>query len=261
MSAAWDASLYAQNTGHHRAYDAVLFEGVDLADTQFIVDVGCGTGDFTRSLLAPAPKARILGADADPGMIAIAQAGVPDARLSFVQCPAQDLHRVVEPATVDVVFSVAALHWINESEHPQVLNELRNALKPGGVLRAQFGGLGQVAEPQRIMEDEASKYGTVAHPWFFPSAERYADLLSAAGFEIDPKQDWVRLLHQRRSFDQDSIMTWFDSQAIHPYASALPETERAGFGDAVHQRVRSELRREDGSYDLDFVRLDLRVRR
>lgn len=261
MSAAWDASLYAQNTGHHRAYDAVLFEGVDLADARLIVDVGCGSGDFTRSLLAPAPNARILGADADGGMIAIAQAGSTDSRLSFVECSAQELQRVVEADTADVVFSVAALHWINEDEHPQVLRELRSALKPGGVLRAQFGGYGQVAEPQRLLEDEAGKRGTVAHPWFFPSAERYATLLREAGFEIDPSQDWVRLLHQRRSFDRDSIITWFDSQAMHPYASALPESERGGFRDAVHERVLTELRREDGSYDLDFVRLDLRVRR
>jgi trans-aconitate methyltransferase len=261
MSAAWDASLYAQNTAHHRAYDAVLFEGVDLTDTRFIVDVGCGSGDFTRSLLDRAPLAHIVGADADAGMIAAAQTGPTNPRLDFVQCPAQELHRVVEPGSADVIFSVAALHWINESEHPQILRELRATLTQGGVLRAQFGGLGQVAEPQRILEDESSKRGPVPHPWFFPSAEHYGLLLTEAGFDLDRSQDWVRLLHQRRSFDAESIIAWFDSQAIHPYASALPESERDGFRASVHQRVLTELRREDDSYDLDFVRLDLRVHR
>ncbi len=261
MSAAWDASLYAQNTAHHRAYDAVLFDGVDLSEAQSILDVGCGSGDFTHSLLERAPKSHVLGVDADRGMVDLARATWHAHRLAFVRCAAQNLGDVVTPGSMNAVFSVAALHWINENEHPQVLRELRAALTPGGVLRAQFGGLGQVAQPQQILEDESHKRGPVPHPWFFPSAEHYGLLLTEAGFDLDRSQDWVRLLHQRRSFDADSIIAWFDSQAIHPYARALPESARDGFRDAVHQRVLTELRREDGSYDLDFVRLDLRVHR
>jgi len=40
----------------------------------------------------------------------------------------------------------------------------------------------------------------------------------------------------------------------------LPPAAVAGFRGRVEERAVAELRRADGSYDLDFVRLDLLVR-
>ena len=48
--------------------------------------------------------------------------------------------------------------------------------------------------------------------------------------------------------------------AAQPRFIPVPPAAVAGFRGQVEERAVAELRRADGSYDLDFVRLDLLVR-
>jgi hypothetical protein len=71
----------------------------------------------------------------------------------------------------------------------------------------------------------------------------------------------VRLLPQVRRFDTAAEMLgWLRSQTFPAYEPALPAAAVAEFRRRAEDRAVAELRRADGSYDLDFVRLDLLVR-
>jgi trans-aconitate methyltransferase len=199
----------------------------------------------------------VLGVDADPDMVATATRRQGGDRLRFAVARAQQLDRLVPAGSVDAVFSVAALHWVPAAEHPTVLAQVRRVLRPGGFVRAQFGGRGQIAALRAILDQEALRLGGGPAGWYFPTAEEYADLLAAAGLDT-AAGGWVRLLPQRRSFPTAAALAgYLDSQVLGGYDPVLPAAAVPAFRAAAHARARAELRRADGTYDQDFVRLDL----
>ena len=109
MASSWDAALYAANTAHHRRHDEDFLGSLRLPAGARVLDVGCGVGDFTARLARLGEGVEVLGVDADPGMVAAA-AGHATPSVRFAVCRAQDLDRVVPAASMDAVFSVAALH-------------------------------------------------------------------------------------------------------------------------------------------------------
>ena len=270
MTTAWDASLYAENTAHHRRYDDDFLGGLTLPAGARVLDVGCGVGDFTARLaqLAGAGRAAVaggvgggvLGVDADPGMVAAASSRYGSDSVRFAVARAQELDRVVPAASMDAVFSVAALHWVPAAEHPAMLAQVRRVLRPGGLFRAQFGGQGQIAAVQAILDEESARLGGGPAGWFFPSPADYLPLLEAAGFVV-PEDGWVSLLGQVREFPAAAgMLGWLRSQTFPAYEPVLPAGAAAEFRDRSEARAVAELRRSDGSFDLDFVRLDLLVR-
>jgi trans-aconitate methyltransferase len=261
--ARWNGALYGANTAHHRQFDDAVLSGVDLAPDLRLLDLGCGVGDFTRRLAERTTDGWVVGVDADPDMIRMARAGTDPSlaeRVRFEVVPAQRIVDGLGDTQVDGVFSVATLHWVPEADHPQVLRQIRQILRPGGFLRAEFGGRGQIAAVRAICDEEAARLGGSPPPWFFPDPQAYRALLADAG--LDPAAGWVRLLHQRRQMpDAAAIAGWLDSQVLVGYDAQLPVPARNEFRRRAHRRVAAELRRTDGTFDQDYVRLDLLAHR
>ena len=259
MTASWDAALYAANTAHHRRHDDDFLGGLTLPAGARVLDVGCGVGDFTARLATLGPGVEVLGVDADPGMIAAAtRRATPSVRLAV--CRAQELDRVVPADSIDAVFSVAALHWVPATDHAGMLGQFRRVLRAGGLFRAQFGGQGQIAAVKAILDEESARLGGGPAGWFFPAPADYRALLAAAGFAV-PADGWVRLLRQVRRFGTaGQVLGWLRSQTFPAYEPQLPAATAPEFRRRVGERAVAELRRADGSYDLDFIRLDLLVR-
>lgn len=263
MTAAWDAELYAANTAHHRRHDAGILGTVAVAAGARLVDVGCGVGDLTARLADLAPGVEVLGVDADPGMVATAARRSGSDRVRFAVCPAQELDRVVPAGSMDAVVSVAALHWVPAAEHPLVLRQVRRALRPGGVFRAEFGGRGQIAAVRAVLDAESARLGGGPAGWSFPDPEGYGPLLAEAGFAVPAPESatgWVRLVRQRRPVPTAAaLLGWLRSQVFPAYDLVLPAGAVAAFRAGAEERAVGALRRADGSYDLEFVRLDLLV--
>ena len=257
----WNAELYAANTAHHRQGDDDLLGGLDLRPTARVLDLGCGVGDFTARLATVVPRGEVVGIDANPDMVAAARLRAERGRPVYHVCRAQDLNRVAAEASFDLVVSRAVLHWVSAVDHPAVLRQVFRALRPGGVFRAEFGGHGQIAKAKAILDEVSIGLGGRAAPWFFPSPEDYRPLLADAGFQITP-DGWVCLLHQRRRFPRETdLIGWLRSQVLLAYDAGLPADAVTAFRRRAEERALRELRREDGSYDQDYVRLDLHVRR
>jgi trans-aconitate methyltransferase len=258
MTTAWDAELYAANTAHHRRHDEDFLGGLRVPAGARVLDVGCGVGDFTARLAGLADS--VLGVDADAGMVATAASRYGAESVRFAVARAQELDRVVPAGSMDAVFSVAALHWVPAAEHPATLAQVRRVLRPGGLFRAQFGGQGQIAVVRAILDEESARLGGGPAGWFFPAPADYRPLLAAAGFEV-PADGWVRLLRQVREFPAaDGMLGWLRSQTFPAYEPVLPAGASGEFRARSEERAVAELRRADGSFDLDFVRLDLLVR-
>lgn len=102
---------------------------------QSILDIGGGTGDNSRGLLAFYPRARVITADLSTGMLARAREKGSRwhrwrGRQSFL---AADMERLpLADASVDMVFSNLTVQWCQDLE--QVFRECRRVLKPGGMM-------------------------------------------------------------------------------------------------------------------------------
>ena len=97
-----------------------------------VADLGCGTGELTRTLLERWPEADVVGIDYSQEMLARASAGSTQPRLRFVRA---DLASWEPEAPLDRIVSNAALQWL--PEHGVLLERLTRFLAPEGALAVQ----------------------------------------------------------------------------------------------------------------------------
>lgn len=250
----WDGPSYAANTAHHRLRDRPFLDSIPFAGADRILDIGCGSGDFTRILADLVPAGRVIGLEPNESLLTAARA-VAAANQEFFQAPAQQLAELDLPE-IDVAVSRAVLHWIPVADHPAVLAAIKSILRPAGLLRLEFGGAGNISEVAPWLDKISTDFGGPTLPWTFLEPGAYLPLVEAAGFSL--RDGWVRLEAQRREFDRQSIVGWLESQVLQAYEAPMNDQQRNDFHLAALSDVDS-LRRPDGSYDLTYVRLDIKA--
>ena len=105
---------------------------LDVAMGSHWLDVGCGTGALSQSILHVTAPRHVKGIDPSEGYIAHAQALVQDDRASFEVGDAQALPG--EPASYDAVVSGLVLNFIPRPD--RAVNEMRRVVKSGGTVAA-----------------------------------------------------------------------------------------------------------------------------
>lgn len=255
MTATWDATSYGSNLAHHRAYDDDLLASLALRGDERVLDLGCGVGDVAAAIAAAVPHGSVTAVDADPDMVRAAQAKAGP-NLHVEQVRAQDVGHRFAAGSFDVVVSVAVLHWVPVADQPVVAAGVRRVLRPGGRFRADFGGQGQIAAARTLLDEVAVSHGGSAAAWYFPSVEEHRPVLAAAGLDTSAP-GWIQRLEQRRPFDEAGVRGWLASQVSIAYLPSVPPPVRADFLADVEKIVLPGLRRADGSFDQDYVRIDL----
>ena len=71
-----------------------------------VLDLGCGSGDLTRTIAGLVPEGHVVGLDAQPSMVDEAR-GPAGANQSFVVAPVQDLGEVFPSPDHDASFDGA----------------------------------------------------------------------------------------------------------------------------------------------------------
>ena len=173
----WDASAYDRRHGFVAEYGRALLELVPDDPALSVLDLGCGTGTLTVQLAANGR--RVVGADSSPEMIERARAQYPG--IDFRVCDALALPFDGE---FGAVFSNAVFHWIGD--HDALLQNIRRALKPGGLLICEFGAEGNVQTISDAFAWACAEQGLTVHSRFnMPSAEVFGRQLTDSGFIID----------------------------------------------------------------------------
>lgn len=255
--ARWSGSDYARHAGHYRAADDWFLDRHPPADTDVVVDLGCGSGEFTARLASLVPAGRVVGLDQDGSMLASARRHHAAPNLEFVEAPAETLDEVVGHGSADLVVSRAMLHWLPPSLYPRLFAAVLAVLRPGGWFHLESGGAGNVARLTRLLDDIAARHGLPPAPPF-PDTGLVFEQVEAAGFEIPA--EGVRTVAQRRPFTSEQIAELLRTQGT----VVLTRHVQGGAADGLVQEAvaaAGQLRRHDGSFDQTFVRLEVLARK
>jgi len=184
-SSDWNAAEYQQANAFVFEYGESLLDWLIPKPGEYIVDLGCGTGQLTQAISDSG--ATVLGLDSSSSMIAQAKINLP--QLNF-QTQSATTFTVENPC--DAVFSNACLHWVHDLS--KAFNQIYKALKPGGRFIFEQGGYGNCAEiihaVETVLNDD---FGVVSvNPWTFPTLQEYRILLETVGFKIDLLQNFTR---------------------------------------------------------------------
>lgn len=124
-----------------RALHERAIEIAGIAPAQAVVDVGCGTGNLSFTVLAAQPDARVTGLDPDGAALrrAARKARRRGLSLTLVQGYADRLP--AEEASLDHVVSSLALHHVDDDGRTAFARDALRALRPGGKITVvDFGG-------------------------------------------------------------------------------------------------------------------------
>jgi malonyl-CoA O-methyltransferase len=97
-----------------------------------VLELGCGTGLFSRELIARYPGARITLSDLSPAMIAQCRANLSAVASADIRFEQRDANAESLGENFDVIAMSMTLHWLHEPL--AALARLRQALSPGGAL-------------------------------------------------------------------------------------------------------------------------------
>ena len=212
------------------------------------LDVGCGTGALTQTILDHAQPASVLGTDASEGFVDHARSHIPDPRASFEVGDAQKLP--VEAGRFDAAVAALVLNFVPEPG--RAVAGMARAVKPGGTVAA-------------YVWDYAGRMELMCHFWdaaveLNPAAAeldegRRFPLCQPAPLEALFVQAGLRAVEVRpldvatpfRDFD-DYWTPFLGGQGPAPgYAMSLNEADRS----RLRERIRAALpRRPDGAISL-----------
>ncbi|CAA7624352.1 methyltransferase domain-containing protein [Magnetospirillum sp. UT-4] len=253
----WDPKLYTAFAAPRLRPAADLLARVDAEGPARIADLGCGTGAATRLLALRWPNAVVVGVDSSPEMLRAAAAGTPSA----IRWVAGDAGTWTPEAPLDVLFSNAALHWLDH--HETLFPRLMGLLAPHGVLAVQMPHNHYAASHKAMGETvEAGPWASTLRPLSrrFPVAdpEIYYDILSPHARSLDIwESEYLHVLE-----GEDPVVKWTMGTALKPLLDALEEPLRGEFLAEYTRRIAEAYPpRADGRTLFPFHRLFIVAKR
>jgi trans-aconitate 2-methyltransferase len=256
----WDAGTYHRVSLPQQAWgQRVLARLPPLAEDAAVLDVGCGTGKVSAELMARVPRGRLVALDRSAQMIDGARSHLDPLLPGRVGYLAMDVLDLTLDREIDLIFSTATFHWV--VDHVRLFDVLFRALRPGGWLVAQCGGLGNLARVYERAEPllSSGRLGPYFEGWTKPveyaSPETTRTRLAAAGFtEIE-----TGLEDAPTPFRSASELAEFLSSVIFvTHLDRLPDL--ALRGDLIRPLVET-MSKDEPPFVLDYKRLNIKARR
>jgi malonyl-CoA O-methyltransferase len=151
VTAAFDARApsYEAHAGLQRDVAARLARLLPEVTRPRVLELGCGTGLFSRHLVAVYPEGRLVLTDAAPAMLAECRHNLTPSLCSDIGFEVMDASLPGGEGPFDLIASSMALHWV--SEPAASLEKLRALLAPGGVLLYSALGPGSFTEWRAVL--------------------------------------------------------------------------------------------------------------
>ena len=219
-----------------------------VADGAVWLDVGCGTGALSRTVLGAADPALVVGADPSAGFLAHARSQLAGDRARFAAADARRLP--LGDARFDAVVSGLVLNFVPDPA--LAVREMIRVARPGGRVAAyvwdyagrmelirHFWDAAAALDPAAAELDEGRRFG-LCQP------EPLAHLFRDAGLaEVDVRP--IEVPTRFRDFD-DYWGPFLGGQGPAPgYALSLDEPRRAALREELRRRLPSAA---DGSLPL-----------
>ncbi|RLN97263.1 hypothetical protein BBJ28_00024881 [Nothophytophthora sp. Chile5] len=241
-------------------------------DAVEIIDLGAGTGNMAPAFLELHsivdgrkrwPKAQVTFVDSSASMLEVAKQehkaneALETQRFAYVQA---DFETFEPERPVDLIFSNAALQWVNAEHHECILPRLFSFLKPGGVLAFQIPDTRLQASHQ-LMVEAAAQLGlserVAGVRWV--TCERDPDFYYELFKTLDDRVEldmWAAVYAQVLE-GENPVADFTGSTALRPYIEALDASSTAAI--AFEQKYRELIaaaypKQSDGHTIFNFKR-------
>jgi len=254
----FDGEKYKQASKHQKEWGNKSISELNLRGDEKILDLGCGDGVLTEQLATLTPKGTVIGIDASVGMIETAKK-LEKPGLTFA---CLDINEINFENQFDIIFSNAALHWIKEKDHQNLLKNSRKALKTGGIIKWNFAGDGNClnffSTIRAIMAEKQYKeyFDNFQWPWFIPTVEEYKVLIENAGFgKIN-----IEIENADRYFPtEEEMIKWLDQPSLVPFIIHVPDEKKKEFRQRVIDTMMEKAKQPDGSCFETFRRINIKA--
>lgn len=248
----WDPTQYL-TFGSERAQPALdLLARIPLDAPETVFDLGCGAGNITRALQARWPDARITGVDGSPEMLERARA--ESTGIDWVEA---DMQNWRPDAPADLIYSNAALHWLDD--HESLFPHLLDQLAPGGYLAVQMPRNWLAPSHTGITEIvQNGPWRAILEPLLRPSPSHapdvYYDILAPLSASLAIwETEYCQILE-----GENPVAEFVKGTQLKRFLDALDEPVRSEFEDAYRERILAAYpRRGDGKTLFPFRRLFL----
>lgn len=255
---AWDAAAYAANSSSQQTWARELITKLKLLGDECILDVGCGDGKVTAELARALSKGAVTGIDRSPEMIRYARKAFPLDSYPNLNFDVMDARRIQLERKFDLLFSNAALHWVDD--HPAFLRGAGEALRSGGRMVVSCGGKGNAQDVFVALRAEMRLqrwrqfFRKLERPYFFHRPDEYEKWLPRFGFETRH----VGLAEKDMVWKGDAgLAAWLRTTWL-PYTQRVPEAAREEFIAGVVARYLARHPLDaDGCVHVRMVRLEI----
>jgi len=246
----WNPAQYLRY-GHERLRPALdLMARIQVDSPETVYDLGCGTGTITGILKERWPDAQVTGVDSSASMLE----RTTDVETG-VHWQHADLNDWQPERPADVVYSNAALHWLDN--HERLFPQIMDSVKPGGVLAVQMPENWKAPSHTSIADTVREgawrerlapfqRENPVAEPSF------YYDLISRLSSSVDMwETTYMHILE-----GEDPVVEWTKGTMLRPLLDNLSEAEGAEFLKLYTVKVaKAYPHSADGKTVLPFKRL------
>lgn len=241
----WNAALYDNKHKFVSNFGENLISFLNPQKGEYILDVGCGTGDLAHDISESG--ATVTGIDAAESMINAAKEKYPHIHFSV-----QDGEKFSYEPQFHAVFSNAAIHWIQNQQ--KVVQNCYDALLPNGRFVAELGGANNIQSIVNAVKEASNnlsiQYDTTLFPWVFPTKEEMAAHLNNAGFNIITIEHYERPTHL---VGEDGIQNWLEMFSNNMFKNLSIDEKEAIYSEC-ERILRPKLYKENG-WIADYWRL------
>jgi trans-aconitate 2-methyltransferase len=246
----WDPDQYLRFGAERALPFRHLTAAIDHLQPAAVVDLGCGPGGLTATLLERWPKARITGIDTSREMVDHAQRREVPGRLTFEIGDALTW-RAAHP--VDLILSNSCFHWIDD--HQALIDHLLPQLAGTGTLAFQVPAnhdapshtlLRDLCASERWRDrlDGLPRTGVRELTWY---------LEELGGRGLKPTV-WVTTYHHLLE-GEDPVLEWVKGTTLRPILERLDNDEQFEFTTTYSSLLRRAYTKNHETTLFPFKRL------